>query len=357
MVSADALSGFLQELVQDFRLPGAVLAFASGDAAPVVAAAGWADVEAQIPIQPNDRLLGASIGKSFVAALVVSLSQSGVVALDEPMARWVGERSWFASLPNAAQLTLRHLLSHSAGLQDHVYQPGYLENRTRPDDPDWIFPNDDKVALISGLEPLFPPGGGFRYTDTAYVVAGLVIEAATGRAYYDLLIETFLKPLNLSLTGPSNSRRLPGLVPGYMVEKDPFVRSGLPHKVMQEGVLLYNPGSEWTGGGLISNPQDLVRWARALYSGALLGEAAAREIVQPVYPQPLEMSWRRYGLGAMTFETELGLLYGHWGNMPGYSGIMVYAPQQQIAFSLQANCTAFETKRAQETIHRFLLTG
>lgn len=354
MKQSQDLRDFLSALRVQFGAPGAILAYCAGSERPVVAAAGLADVEAAEPMKRWNRLLGASIGKSFVGALCVKLHQAGVLGLDDKISRWVGERSWFPGLPGADEITLTMLLNHSSGLQDHIYQPGYLEQRTRADDPDWMAPHDDKIALVSGKPGRFAPGTGFNYTDTEYLIAGLIIERATGRVYYDLLRETFLEPLELEFTDPSDRRRLSGLAAGYMVDKDPFATSGMTNKVMRDGVLLYHPGNEWTGGGLVSNPQDLAVWAQRLFCGALLGEEAARMIVESAIPQPLDLPWRRYGLGAMTFESHGRALYGHWGNMPGYSGLMCYAPTEDLSFALQVNATAFDARGAQDRIYGFL---
>jgi D-alanyl-D-alanine carboxypeptidase len=344
------LQRLVDELVTELALPGAVLSVGGEGERPMTVAAGFADIEVKTPMSPQNRLLGASIGKSFVAALCVRLAELGVLDLDAPVSRWVGSQPWFPGLANAPLLTVRRLLSHSAGIEDHVYQPGYLERRTRADDPDWIFPHEDKVALVSGRPALFAPGQGFRYTDTAYIIAGLVLDAAAGRPYYEMLQELFLRPLGLTLTAPSDRRVLEGLAAGYMSENDPFARSGMPRKVMEGGALRYNPGVEWTGGGLVTNPRDLVLWANALYSGRLLGEAGLRQVLTPGFDGPLTSAWTHYGLGAMIFEGDGGVLYGHWGNMPGYSGLMAYSPDLKVAFALQANCTVFPTKSAQDRI-------
>jgi len=348
------LHEFLVALQVELGLTGAVLSHVAGSARPVSAAVGWADVETAEPMRTWHRLLGASIGKSFVGALCVKLSQSSVLGLDDKIGQWVGERPWFTGLPGAEDITLTMLLNHSSGLQDHIYQPGYLEMRTRPDDLDWMAPHDDKIALVSGIPGRFAPGTGFNYTDTEYLIAGLIIERATGRAYYDLLRETFLEPLDLEFTSPSDRRRLTGLAAGYMVENDPFQRSGMANKVMRDGVLLYHPGNEWTGGGVVSNPQDLVVWAQRLYSGAVLGAEGTQAIMDAAIPEPLDLPWRRYGLGAMEFESGGRLLYGHWGGMPGYSGLMCYAPTEDLAFALQVNATSFNVRKAQDEIYAFL---
>jgi D-alanyl-D-alanine carboxypeptidase len=345
----------LHTIVQEQGIPGAVAAAIMPDGTEWVAAAGWADREANRPMAPEDRMLAASIGKTFVAATAMQLAAEGSVDLDGSLARWLGRRPWFDRLPNGRRITPRMLLNHSSGLVDYVYQPGFLESRLNATDPDWYMPHEDKIGLILDQAPLFKPGGGYQYTDSEYILLGLIIEEAAGRRYYDLLDEYFLEPLDLSLTSPSHRRQLQGLVPGYMADNDPFSAAGFPDRVMSDGALIYNPASEWTGGGVVTNPRDLARWAVALYQERAVPGAYLDELLRPGVEVPLDAPWKHYGLGVMVFETPHGPLWGHWGNMPGYSGLMVYAPRQRFAFAVLANVTIFDTGRAQNQLFEFLL--
>jgi len=91
-------------------LPGISAAFALPDGRVGTAVAGFADVEAEVPMTPETRFLAGSIGKSLHGALAVALARQRVVDLDAPIARWIGDEPWFARLPNARELTLRQLL-------------------------------------------------------------------------------------------------------------------------------------------------------------------------------------------------------------------------------------------------------
>jgi D-alanyl-D-alanine carboxypeptidase len=222
------------------------------DGAILVAAAGWADLEAGTPMTPRARMPSASIGKTYVAAAAVALAREGVLDLDAPVSRWIGDRPWFARLPNRDAITLRHLLTHSAGLADHVHRERFAADLARrwrePDNP---FPPEALVAYVLDLPPLFEAGTGWAYSDTGYILAGLVIEAATGRGWYEEITTRFLAPLDLTLTSPSDRRRLAGLVAGYTTTDNPF---GFPAKsVDAAGALAWHPGIEWTGGGWVNN--------------------------------------------------------------------------------------------------------
>jgi D-alanyl-D-alanine carboxypeptidase len=301
-----------------------------------VAAAGFADVERRIPISPDAKFLSGSIGKSFVAALVLDLTNDGYLSLDDRIEKWLGAAPWFDRLPNAHDITVRMLLNHSSGIPDHLFTTRFLRailQKRYFGDPLSPFTPAQLIALVLGQEPLFPAGTGFHYTDTGYILLGLIIESATGRSYYDLLRERVLGPLRLGLTVPADRLEIPGLVSGYHRWLSP-----LPSKVTDEkGILLLDPRSEWTGGGLATNPADLVSWAQQLYEGRAFKWhylELLKESPNPVRGRPFVTA---YGLGLFIYTTPLGEAYGHSGWFPGYSGSMLYFPASRLAVSFQTN--------------------
>jgi hypothetical protein len=129
----------------------------------------------------------------------------------------------------------------------------------------------------------------------------------TGRSHYEVLRRRLLDPLKLTLTTPATRRDPPGLVPGYNVDDAPF---GLPSRVTMDGALAFNPVTEWTGGGLVTNSQDLARWGKALYEGKALA-GAHRDALLNTIPKDSSQQARygpdvRYGLGVTTRSTRLG---------------------------------------------------
>ena len=335
------LHAVLDSLREADGFPGATAALV-GPTVPLQAAAtGWADREARVPMRTEARMLSGSTGKSFVAAVAVSLAQKDQLDLDAPIARWLGDRPWFARLPNAEALTLRRLLRHQSGLRDHIHSDSFrraAQKRMQTQGPDAAFTPEELVQFVLDTEPLFPAGDGYHYSDTNYILVGLLIEQATGRDYYEALRRRFLNPLRLTRTDPATRRALPGLVPGYNESAAPF---GLPPKVTQDGALLYNPATEWTGGGLVTNPQDLAHWAKVLYEGeAMPGDY--RGALLDAVPKDSTQRARygpdvRYGLGVTIRSTDLGTAYGHRGWAPGYLSIFEYYPKHDLAVALQVN--------------------
>jgi len=319
----------------DARLPGLSFAFALPDGRVGTAVAGFADPEAKVRVTPDTRFLAGSVGKSLHAALAVALAREGVVDLDAPISRWIGGEPWFARLPNAGDLTLRLLLQHRSGLIDHVFSLEFVvrELKLRMFQPDYaLIPPEQLIEGALDREPLFPAGRGFAYGDTNYVLAGIVIQRATGRSPFDQIEERFLTPLGLAGIVAARSPRIPGLAIGHQFPVNPFL---LPPKMVDKnGMLPIHPMLESTAGGFAANPRDLVRWAKALFEGAALPATAVAEMTRDPVRTP---DGRRYGLGLYRYETPLGVAWGHGGYFPGYRSGLLYFPDTQIAVAAQAN--------------------
>lgn len=360
-VASDAPDARVQTVLDSLRaadrFPGATAAIVRPDGTLRAFATGWADREDSTRMRPDARMLGGSTGKSFAAAVVLGLAQEGYLDLDAPLGRWLGDRPWFDRLPNAGALTLRHLLRHQSGLADHIHDPDFaaaVQHKMEAEGPAAAMAPEQLVRFVLDTEPLFPAGTGYHYSDTNYILAGLVVEAVTDSAYYDVLRQRILDPMSLTHTAPADRPDLPGLAAGYIAGEAPF---GLPPKVTQDGVLVYNPATEWTGGGLVTNPQDLARWAKALYEGKALPGDYLGPLLDAV-PKDAAQQARygpdvRYGLGVTIRATPLGLAYGHRGWTPGYLSIFEYYPARGVAVALQVNAlgpydlTAYAVRLAQ----------
>lgn len=329
-----------RSVLEGYRLqhdfPGATAAFALADGTVGVEATGFADVEAELPMEPTSRMLAASIGKTFVAATLLDLQNGGALGLDDPLHKFLGDRKWFNRLPNHAEISLRHLLTHSSGLPDHIYSEAFAAAM----DASWRssespLPPEALVSFILDEEPLFPAGQGWSYTDTGYILLGFVIEEVTGGDYYDEVVQRFLEPLGLADTIPSDHRNIPGLVPGYMAEDNPF---GFPPKsIGADGRMLWHPGLEWTGGGFASTSRDLAVWGRALFNGKAM-TADYLETMLAGVPMNSDDESVRYGTAVVIDESaSYGIRYGHGGWIPGYVSSLRHYPKAGVTISFQIN--------------------
>ena len=326
----------LETLHDQYQFPGATAAYILPDGTVEVVATGLADVELKIPMTPQSRMLAASIGKTFVGATVVALAQEGVLSLDDPISKWLGDRPWFSRLPNHDMITLRQLLTHSSGIADHVnvepFIQAFRKKRRATTNP---FSPETLIAFVLDRPPLFKAGEGWCYSDTGYILVGLIIETVTGHSYYEEVTRRFLVPLRLTLTTPSDRFELPGLAAGYLAPDNEF---NLPSKTtLRPGVMAWHPGLEWTGGGLVSNSRDLVVWAKALFEGYAMEGCYLETLLQSV-PISSEATDTRYGIAVGIQENgPLGATYGHGGWIPGYCSSLRYYPEYGIAVAFQIN--------------------
>lgn len=317
-----------------FGFPGMTAAYVLSDGTSGAAASGLADVERRVPMTDHSRMLAASIGKSIVGALSIALAQEGRLTLDEPVSRWLGTYDWFERLPNHEAITLRHLLTHSAGLPDHVHMAAFAEalanNWQAPDNP---FPPERLVEFVLDEPALFPAGQGWAYSDTGYILAGLVVEAVTGRPYFDEVRERFLIPLALANTSPAYRRDLDGLAAGYMRPDNPF---RFPFKTLDaQGHLQWHPAVEWTGGGLVSTSRDLARWGAALFTGQVMTGDYLLELLRSVDTHSTGI---QYGTGVAIHSSDrFGPVYGHAGWIPGYISSLRHYPEYGVTIAFQIN--------------------
>lgn len=326
----------LDAFQKKYDFPGATAAYVLRDGTTGVAATGLADVENDTLMTVRSRMLSASIGKTFVGATAVALARESVLELDTPVSRWLGDRQWFARLPNHDTIILRHLLNHSSGLPDHVHLDSFAtEVSHRWREKHNPFSPEELIGFVLDMPPLFEPGDAWSYSDTGYVLMGLVIEAATGRSYYEEIRERFLTPLDLTLTTPSDRRLLPGLAAGYMGTENAF---GFPRKTTQaNGMMEWHPGFEWTGGGLVSNPCDLARWGASLFGGNAISGDYLTELLRAIPISPADPNVY-YGAGVGIYRTGLfGPVYGHGGWIPGYSSSLRYYPNHGVTIAFQIN--------------------
>ncbi len=326
----------LSGIQQEYRFPGATAAFVLPDGEVGVAAVGLADARTKKPMTPRSRMLAASIGKTFVGATVVSLAKNGRLGLDDPISDWLGDRDWLNRLPNYESVTIRQLLSHRSGLPDHVYDAEFhAAAKDLWHGAENPFPPEELVAFVLDEPPLFKAGQGWAYTDTGFILLGMIIESATGQDYYDIVRRRFTDPLQLTRTSPSNHPDLRDLATGYMSENNPF---GFPTRTTTiDGSMAWNPGVEWTGGGLVSTSRDLALWGFMLFQGRAMDAHYLQDLLSSVPIDPDNPSVR-YGLGvAISRGGPFGTVYGHGGWIPGYTSSLRYYADHQVCIAIQIN--------------------
>jgi D-alanyl-D-alanine carboxypeptidase len=267
------LEGLLDQVVAA-GAPGAAALVRDGHGVRQ-AASGLADLRTGRPMRPGLNYRVASVTKPLVATVVLQLVAEGRLSLSDTVERWLP-----GILPYGDQVSIRQLLNHTSGVPEYLLVPllelyGSRQGRFRSWTP------RELVALVADQPPLFPPGTTYSYSNTNYVLAGLIVEAATGRTLGQELKRRIIRPLGLHDTYfPINRPDIPGRnAHGYSL---PLGDQG----PVLDGPLLdftvYNPSLAWAAGNLVSDLGDLARFFRALLGGRLLPPGLLAEMTTTV---------------------------------------------------------------------------
>jgi D-alanyl-D-alanine carboxypeptidase len=264
-------------------------------------ASGAARLEPRQRLLPQARFRIGSVTKSFVATLTLQLVGEGRLRLDDTVARWLP-----GLVPNGNGITLRMLLNHTSGLFDYTEDPAFFERLIH--NPTSPLPPRRLVAIATSHSPTFAPGAGWSYSNTGYIVAGLMIEAATGRRVERLVRDRIIRPLGLTHTSfPMSNIDITGYhAHGY-----------LPPSLSGDGfvdVTPFAPSLAWTAGAIISTSNDLSRFYAALLAGRLLRPALLTQMLTTVPVSPVN----GYALGIYTQRGPCGTVWGHDGGINGY---------------------------------------
>ncbi|GGX34960.1 serine hydrolase domain-containing protein [Streptomyces lomondensis] len=263
----EATRAALRDLVEKGGLPG-VAAKVRDSEGSWFAEAGHADTGTGRKRSPGDHFRGASITKTFVATVLLQLEAEGRLSLDDTVERW---------LPGLVRgngydgnrITLRGLLNHTSGIANYTDDPAFLHNAAGPGFPEHRYDThtpEDLVAIALKHPPVNEPGAAASYSNTNFVLAGMVIEKATGRFYAQEVTRRILRPLKLRGTSfPGTSPHMPKPHPvGYS-----RLHQGAPDAPIHDAT---EQNMTWLGaaGDVISTSGDLNRFQRALIQGELL---------------------------------------------------------------------------------------
>ncbi|MEM8830370.1 MAG: serine hydrolase [Cyanobacteria bacterium P01_G01_bin.19] len=302
------------------EVPGAVVAIVSPSGS-YFGASGLANVEDDIPLQSSDRFEIGSITKTFTATTILQLVEEGVLSLEDNLTDWLPE-SVTADIPNANEITLENLLQHTSGIADYV-DVLFAQAASNP----LVFTQDwqpeELVDLIDGQEALFAPGESFYYSNTNFLLLGIVIESATGNNVAAEIRDRIIEPLELDNTFFAGEEEIPeGYVSGYW----DFDGDGTLNNID-----LANLSWAWSTGAMVSNAEDLDTFARNLFAGDLL-QPETLEMMLDTIPAVDNDNYSSYGLGVGTIESPNRFWYIHRGQTLGYRSNMWYSPEDDLTY-------------------------
>lgn len=314
------MSGRLQAAVEAQLAAGAPGALARIEAPGVgltwAGSAGQLGREKSRSLRPDDAFRAASVTKSVTAAVTVRLAHEQRLALDEPLGGQLDPEllhRWRAldTLPRA---TPRQLLAHTSGLPNYFRDETFMARLRDEPAREWR-PVELVDHTAAHCTPRFSPGQGFEYSDTGYVIAGILVEQATGRPLHEVYRMLVFDPLGMSgtwLEGHEPARQ-PEVVHHYSAELD---------------WTTIHPTIDWAGGGLVTTAPDLARFARALWSERIVDSRALKELTRwtpgASFPPGHALRYDHYGLGVGRNVVEGVELLGHTGFIGAF---VFYAPE------------------------------
>jgi D-alanyl-D-alanine carboxypeptidase len=311
-----ALQQALDKLVSD-GVPGAIALQRQGRQEKH-AASGVADLKTKRPIRATDRFRIGSITKSFVSTVVLQLVAERRLSLDDTVEHWLP-----GVVPHGDAITVRMLLNHTSGLYDYLDETFPLQLLQ---DPLRTWRPQQVVQYAIAHPPLFAPGTRHSYSNTNYILIGLIV-AAVDKAPAQLQTATpafevyrrLIGPLRLWHTSfPLTDPDIHGPhAHGYLIDLPPEL--GYPAIL---DTTRFNPLSAWTAGAIISTLDDVASFHRALFTGRLLRPDQQRELQTTVPGNPGEDA----GLGVFKLQTPCGPAWGHGGGTPSHASYSLIAP-------------------------------
>jgi D-alanyl-D-alanine carboxypeptidase len=264
--------------------------------------AGYANLRTKERLGTTHVFRVGSITKTFVATVVLQLEAEGVLGLDDSLERWLP-----GLVPNGGAITLRQLLNHTSGIYNYTEDPAFSRSMARNPRASWT--PEALVNVATAHRPLFAPGTDWSYSNTGYILLGLVIEKATRRSLGTELGLRIFHPLALSRTSlPGGSALAPPFAHGYLPPGGLIATSG----GRPADITAWNPSSAWAAGAIASTAPDLARFYAALLGGKLLAPAQLRKLKTTVPGS------EQYGLGINRAALACADPWGHGGSVPGY---------------------------------------
>lgn len=330
----DQTQEVLDKLVKENKLPGLNFSIIKSSGKQLNYSSGFSDTTNQVRLNENHILFSGSVGKTYAVAVLMQLVDEGKISFDNLFLSYFPENEWLKNLPNIEKITVEMLITHTSGLPRYIEDPNVW--KTLLENPDKVWTYEERFSYAYNMEPAHDPGKGWSYSDTNYLLLGMLIEKMSGKEFYELVNEKILIPGKLVNTHPSLTRDIPNLPVAYSHLTDDLFN--MPEVVVNDGRYIFNPQFEWTGGGFASTTSDLAKWAKYYFEGKFFSNDMLTKIVTPTKYGSEIGGEDKCGAGSFIFETKYGKAYGHTGFVPGFNTIFAYFPEHKLAMALQSNC-------------------
>jgi len=305
--NADKIDDYIATQLQRLHIPGASVAVVRDGKIIKAQGYGFANLELKASATKDTVYEIGSNTKQFTAAAIMMLVAEGKVQLDEAITKY------FPEAPKAWRgITVRHLLNHTSGIQNHVAVPHWLDvfrtNLAFETTP----ARDELLKMFFKLPLEFQPGESWAYDNTGYYLLGIIIEKASGKSYWQFLNERIFKPLGMNATRNADPQPvIPNRASGYEWKNDHF-----------ENRPILLPAIAFSAGSLLSTVEDMAKWDAALYTEKLLKKSSLDRMWTAAQTNGGADAPFNYGFGWFIDRYHGHRLVQHSGGTPGFSSVI-----------------------------------
>ncbi len=310
-------------------VPGVQVAIRSKDGNLWLGSQGLADIPNNIPFENCTKTMVGSVSKIYTAVLIMQLQEDSVLSITDPITNWI-EADIINGLRNAELVSIQHLLKHTSGIRD------YLNNEIQID-----FVNNlnlkltprEKLKYAYGKSPEFAPDEKYGYSNSNYVLLGLIIEKARNLSYKEAIDAYINKPLGFLNTEAGTP-------------KNPIpTGTARPYLALQNGkysdIMEVSVSDAATGDGAIAtNAQEAIYFMEAIASNTIISKISKKMMLD----QRTELGYQRllgkdnwYGLGLEQSENINGFAFGHYGSTSAYWSQLFHFPENNVTFAISFN--------------------
>ncbi|HSL45600.1 MAG TPA: serine hydrolase domain-containing protein [Anaerolineales bacterium] len=277
---------------------------------------GFADREQKIPNDPQTRFRIGSVTKQFTAMAILILQIQGKLNVQDRICAYLSEcpAAW-------EEITIHHLLTHTSGIPNFTNFADYRKTRATPSPP------EETIHRFENKPLDFQPGERWNYSNSGYILLGLIIEQAASQSYETFLQKNIFTPLKMTSSGYDHNRN--DLAVGYKdrSHKADFADMSIP----------------FAAGGLYSTVEDMYQWDQALYREQLVPQAVLDEMFAPhaAIPKSFSMvtgsSESAYGYGWMIGKEDNRRIIEHGGGIEGFASIITRYPDNHTTIIILSN--------------------
>lgn len=332
-MAEDAVDKFVHSEMEKQHIPGLSLLVAKSGKTIRAQGYGFSNVELQVPVKPETVFQSGSVGKQFTATAVMMLVEEGKVRLDGPISRYLKD-----CLASWNQVTVRELLSHTAGFGDYPKSFDFRKDYTEP----------ELLKIVGGIPLAYEPGTKWSYSNLGYLTLGIMIHRVTGEFYGDFLHERIFRPLGMTTTRIiSEADIIPNRAAGYQLVKGELKN--------QDWVApMVNTTAD---GSLYFSILDLAKWDAALYTEKLLKPSNLEEMWTVAKLKDGEQDSGHYGFGWFVENIGGKRVVRHEGEWQGFTTFITRHIDDQTTVVLLTNLAGASVEPVGERIAEMYISG